>query len=256
VDGQNGNGNEKLPSDDRPRHEARATSQSATVVGTVVTPDNKPVSGIEIMVFEGGKRLEEEFTTDERGQFRVPKAWRESDHYLTLVARDGRERLGWFDFFFHGHSDNGQKSDDGSFQFVLLPLNRTIHGRLLDDAGKPLAQVPVQVEYLQHEINFASAHWEYQKIGDAALVLGAVTDNDGRFELKLPADSYAWLGAVHADWVHQRIQVTKEKDEVSAVRLVRAAKVAGRAIDSRTGKPLAGVGIGAQALKPEMQSGG
>ncbi|HEY2250788.1 MAG TPA: M56 family metallopeptidase, partial [Planctomycetaceae bacterium] len=232
----------------------RAAPRPATVVGTVVTPDNKPVAGIEVVAFEAGKRLPQKFTTDDRGQFHVPKAWRESDHYLTLVARDGRERLGWLDFFFHAHSDNGQKSADGSFQMVLLPLNRTIRGQLLHQTGQPLPRVPLQVEYLQHEINFAAVHWQYQKIGGEPLISGGVTDDEGRYELKLPADSFAWIGNVHPDWVHQRIQVAKDKDAVAAVKLVRAAKVAG--VVTRSGKPLAGVGIGAQAVAPDIQSGG
>lgn len=254
-DEQNG-ATEEVSSDSPRSPDTRAEKQSPAVVGTVVTPDDKPVSGIEVMAFEGGKRLDQKFKTDERGQFRVPKAWRESDHYLTLVVRDERQRLGWFDFFFHAHSDNGQKADDGSFRLVLLPLNRTIRGKLLDESGKPLAQVPVDVEYLQHEVNFASTHWKYQKVGNQALIPGGITGDEGQFEVNLPADSYAWLGAVHPDWVYRRIQVTKDKDEVSATRLVRAARIAGRVIDSRTGKPVAGVGIGAQAIEPDMQSGG
>ncbi|MBC8114171.1 MAG: PD40 domain-containing protein, partial [Candidatus Saccharimonas sp.] len=226
--------------------------QSATAVGTVVAPDNKPMAGIEVLVFQGAKQLEQKFTTDEKGEFRVPKVWREVDHWLTLVARDGRERLGWFDFMIHGHSDIGQKSEDGSFRLVLLPMSRTIRGRVLDESGQPLAQIPVRINQLDHEVNSTSVHWRYQKLGDEALVLGAVTDNEGRFELKLPANTSAWLGTSHPDWVEQRIRATKERDDVGDTKLVRAAKVAGRVIDSRTGKPLAGVMIGTQMNKPNM----
>ncbi len=100
---------------------ATSTVAEGTIVGTVVSPDGKPVAGIEVLAFEGGKQLDQKFTTDQRGQFRVPKAWREVDHWLTVMARDGRERLGWFDFMVHGHSDIGQKSEDGSFRDGAVP---------------------------------------------------------------------------------------------------------------------------------------
>jgi beta-lactamase regulating signal transducer with metallopeptidase domain len=228
-----------------------------TVVGTVVSPEGQPVAGIEVLAFRGGKQLAQKFTTDEKGQFRVPRAWREAEEWLTVVARDGRARLGWFDFMFHGHSDLGQKSYDGSFRLVLLPVNRTIRGRVVDEAGQPLAQIPVRINQLVHDVNLTAVHWRYQKLAGEPLVLGAVTGDDGRYELKLPASTFAWLGASHPDWVERPIRVTKEQDEVAEAKLVRAAKVAGRVIDSRTGKPLAGVGIGAYAARTELfESGG
>ena len=233
------------------------TTKRDFVVGTVVTPDGKPVAGIEILAFQGGKQLEQKFVTDEKGEFRVPQAWREVDHWLTVVARDGRERLGWFDFMIHGHSINGQNPKDGSFRMVLLPMSRTIRGRVLDESGLPLPQVSVRITQLGHEVNSESVHWKYQKLGEETLVRGAITDNDGRFELKLPVDSVAWLGTSHPDWVEQRICVTKDKGDVVDTILVRAAKVAGRVIDSRTGTPLVGVTISAHATKTDiLESGG
>ena len=211
--------------------EARAEQETATVLGTVVSPDGMPVAGVEIVAFQGAKQLQEKFTTDENGEFRVPKAWREVDEWLTVVARDGRERLGWFDFMIHGHSDLGQKSEDGSFRLVLLPMSRTIRGRILDESGRPLAQIPVRINQLEHEVNATSVHWSRQKLGDEPLLPGAVSDNGGRFEVKLPANTFAWLGTSHPDWVEKKIRVTREQDEVADTSLVRAAKVAGRVIE-------------------------
>ena len=237
-----------------PQNEAEQKPE--TVVGTLVGTDDLPAAGIDVLAFEGGNQLDPKFKTDKHGQFRVPKAWRSSDHFLTLVARDGNDRIGWFDFFFHGHSDDGQKSDDGSFKMVLLPLNRTIQGRVVDPAGQPLAKIGIQVEYLQHEINFASAHWRYQTLENQPLIPGAITDQDGNFELKLPANTSGWLGAVHPDWIARRIHVLKDKDDVAATTLAHAAKVAGRVVDSRTGRPLASASIAAQAIQPNMETGG
>lgn len=231
---------------------ADADEESPTVVGTVVSPDGKGVAGIEVMAFRGIKQLEQKFTTNARGEFRVPKEWRETETWLTLIARDGREQLGWFDLMVHGHSNVGQKTDDGSFRLVLLPMNRTIRGRVVDDSGQPLAGIRVGVNQLVHNVNLDSVHWRGQKVGGELLIPRALTDSDGRFEMKLPADTFAWLGTSHTDWVDRQIRATRESDEVGETKLVRAATVAGHVTDSRTGKPLAGVSIGAYASKTEM----
>lgn len=226
-----------------------------TVVGTVVTPDGHPVAGIDVLAFKSQKLLEQKFRTDEKGQFQVPKAWRFPNHYLTLIVRDQNRQLGWFEFFFHAHSENGQQTEDGSFQIVLLPLNRTVRGQLLDTQGHPLAGVSVRYQYLQHEINFASAQWHYHELNDAPLVESVLTDQEGRYELKLPADTFAWLGCNHPDWIGKRIRVAKDAIDAGATTLVRGAKVTGRVIDSRTGRPLSTVSIAAQATHPKTESG-
>ena len=229
----------------------------STVVGKVLSQEGNPVAGIEVVAFQGGKRLDDKFTTDERGEFRVPKAWRDTEQWLTVVARDGRERLGWFDFMVHGHADIGQKSKDGSFRLVLLPMSRTVRGRILDETGQPLAQIPIQIRQLNHHVNLDAVHWKYQKLGNEPLLMGAFTDADGRYELKVPAESAAWLETAHPQWVPQNIRVSQDKNELLDTKLVRAATVAGRVTDSRTGTPLAGVTVGARATKTEiLQNGG
>lgn len=233
-----------------------AASVGPTVTGTLVGLDGKPVAGIEIVAFEGQKLLSEKFTTDERGQFQVPKAWRDAEHMLTAVARDGKERFGWFDFFLNGHSDNGQKAADGAFKMVLLPLDRTVSGRLVDPDGNPLDRVSVQIEFLQHAVNFASTSWPGRKIGGVPLLQSTMTDEDGKFELKVPAEASGTLRMSSVEWVGQRIPFKRDEAALGDTRAVRAAKVAGQVIDSRTGKPVAAVSIGAQALKPDLQSGG
>jgi|GEM_PF-6246471 len=227
-----------------------------TATGIVISPEGKPIPGISIVAFQGGIRLNQSFVSDEQGQFRVPASWRDSDHYLTLVARDGQDRLGWFDFFFHGHSDNGQKPEDGPFKLVLLPMNHAIRGKLVDDAGHGLANIPLRVEYLQHDVNFAAVHWRYQTIDNKPVIAGTTTDQNGEYELKLPAKSFAWLSPVHLDWVSQRIAVAKDKDALPAITLAKACKIVGQVIDSRTGKPVAGARIAAQAGQVDLQTGG
>ena len=246
--------NQRVTKSDRVVHASESPVE--TVVGTVVSPDGQVVPGIEVLAFQGAIQLDHKFVTDARGEFRVPKAWRDVDHWLTVVARDGRDRLGWFDFMIHGHSDKGQKAEDGSFRLVLLPMSRTVHGRVVDESGMPLAQIPIQINQLDHDVNSTAVHWKYQKLGDAPLVAGAITDNDGRYELKLPSDTTAWLSTNHPDWADERIRASSEND-LGQTKLLRAARISGRIIDSRTGTPLPAVGVTAIATRTDfLQSSG
>ena len=240
------NDDKSAPSDEQP---------AEVIVGTIVTPELAPVVGIEVLAFEGGKQLDQKFRTDEQGQFRVPKAWGTSDHYLTLVARDGHQRLAWFDFFLNAHSNDGQKRANGSFQLELLPISHVVRGTIVDEAGVPLAGIPVQVEQLQHETNFLAVHWQYQKIVGEPLIAGGTTDHEGKFEIRLPSESSAVLGVVDPDWVKHRFAIVKSLDNAGTIKLARATKIAGRVVDSRTGKPMANVGIHAQAIEPVLSGG-
>ena len=256
LDGGQGHNDSSPSSKGGPDPRVPSKVDTETVVGTVVSPDGQVVPGIEVLAFQGAIQLDHKFVTDARGEFRVPKAWRDVDHWLTVVARDGRDRLGWFDFMIHGHSDKGQKAEDGSFRLVLLPMSRTVHGRVVDESGMPLAQIPIQINQLDHDVNSTAVHWKYQKLGDAPLVAGAITDNDGRYELKLPSDTTAWLSTNHPDWADERIRSSSEND-LGQTKLLRAARISGRIIDSRTGTPLPAVGVTAIATRTDfLQSSG
>lgn len=234
----------------------RADSSAATSTGTLVAPDGKPVPGIEILVYEGRNLLDEKRTTNEQGQFTVPRAWADADRRVIVVARDGTQRLGWFDFFYNEHSDNGQKASEGSFKMVLLPLDRTVRGRIIDPAGKPLPNVPVQIEFLQHAVNFSSTSWHGRMLTGAPLLQPARTNDQGEFELKVPADAGGTLRTSSFDWVEQRISFRRNQNVLGDVSAVRAARIAGQVLDSRTGKPRAGIGVGAQVIKADIRHGG
>ncbi len=242
----------------RERVAARVKESSiATRIGTVVSTDNMPVAGIEVLVFVGGKQLDQKFVTDERGQFQIPKAWGESNQFRKLVARDGNQRLGWYDFFFHRQAGAGEPSNNDSLRIVLLPVNQTIRGRVLNDQGKPLAGVDLPVEFLDNQSNLASVTWRYFKPIDDPQFLRGVTNNDGEFEIHVPVDSMAMFSTRHPEWMMQNISVIKNlSDKIPDIKLTRAALVGGKVLDSRTGTPLAGARITALADEPNLAIGG
>ena len=242
----------------RERVAARVKESSiATRIGTVVSTDNMPVAGIEVLVFVGGKQLDQKFVTDERGQFQIPKAWGESNQFRKLVARDGNQRLGWYDFFFHRQAGASEPSNNDSLRIVLLPVNQTIRGRVLNDQGKPLAGVDLPVEFLDNQSNLASVTWRYFKPIDDPQFLRGVTNNDGEFEIHVPVDSMAMFSTRHPEWMMQNISVIKNlSDKIPDIKLTRAALVGGKVLDSRTGTPLAGARITALADEPNLAIGG
>lgn len=217
-----------------------------TAVGTVVSVDGEPVSGIEVLAFAGSTPLPDRFVTDEQGRFFVPRAWRETDVFKSVVPIDGGKRIGWFSFSMHKFSNAGQHSPDGSFRIVLLPLDRVIRGRLTTAERQPLAGIPVRVEFLKHDVNFFDSHWTRRRAAGARIIPGAVTDNHGRFGLRLPSGSSATLRAEHPDWAARRLQVKEDQTAVTDTRMVPAARVAGQVVDSRTGKPVEGVRVAAR----------
>ena len=242
----------------RERVAARVKESSiATRIGTVVSTDNMPVAGIEVLVFVGGNQLDQKFVTDERGQFRIPQVWGESSQFRKLVVRDGNRRLGWYDFFFHRQDGTGELSNEDPFLIVLLPINQTIRGRVLDDQGKPLAGVKLPVEYLDNKSNHASVTWRYFKPIDNPQFLRGVTNDDGEFEIQVPVDSMAMFSTRHPEWMMQHISVIQNlRDKIPDIKLAPAAIVGGQVIDSRTGTPLAGARITALADEPNLAIGG
>ena len=242
----------------RERVAARVKESSiATRIGTVVSTDNMPVAGIEVLVFVGGNHLDQKFVTDERGEFRIPKAWGESSQIRKLVARDGNRRLGWYDFYFHRQTGSGETSNEDPFQIVLLPINQTIRGRVLDDQGKPLAGVELPVEYLDNKSNHASMTWRYFKPIDNPQFLRGVTNDDGEFEIHVPVDSMAMFSTRHLEWMMQHISVIQNlRDKIPDIKLSRAAIVSGLVLDSRTGTPLASARVTALADEPNLAIGG
>lgn len=221
-----------------------------TIVGTVKW-NGKPVSGFTIRAFRGSELLDQQFQADKNGQFRVPKAWRETDRFLAVVAYNNN-CIGWFDFFVHERADQGgQTPDDGAFTITILDRGRRVRGRLANEQDQPIAGVRVRINTLSHPANLLSAHWADRKVNGERILPEAITDNDGWFELLVPVETTATARVDHSDWVNQVLPISKDAANLGTQKLTAAAKVAGQVIDARTGKtgtPLVGTSVSAQAV--------
>ena len=76
----------------------------------------------------------------------------------------------------------------------LLPLTHRVEGTVVDQAGKPIAGVEVNVTSLPYPID-GTLHFMIDKTD--RLLAPAITDNTGRFVLLLPEGVNAGLRASH-----------------------------------------------------------
>lgn len=222
-----------------PAHEGNAKDAAhQRVVGTLVDMDGRPVAGVEIQVKKYGKSVENALRSDAKGQFKVPRAWRDpDDEGHTLVVWD-KDSLGWFHFY----PRSIVTYNDPSFRIVLLPLDKTVSGELTDSHGTRRAGVRVAVAAFFHEINRSV---NAEELGNLATSLSTTTDGTGRFSVKVPAGTTGSVRPRHPDWASVPIQWQKGQENVGRVELFPGGRIEDRVVDAHTGKSIAGASIGA-----------
>jgi hypothetical protein len=127
-----------------------------------------------------------------------------------------------------------------------MSLGGKLTGRVLDDAGKPVAGVNVQTRAVlptSPQPLPAPILAEFARMTEPVLTLTSVlTDQDGRFELpRLSFGNYA-LHVEHPDWcktVVPRLQIVEAiAVDVGELKLIRGAVVAGKVTEGE--RPVAG----------------
>jgi len=206
-----------------------------------------PAPGVTVQVFQSGRKLPETLVTDMDGRFRVPAAWWEADQHHFLVAAND-DRVGWFDFERHrGTPAGGQRSADGSITITLLPRTHKVRGRVVDEEGKPLKDARMAVLSMFHPENLSTPPLLHRVGNEKAIAPEAITDDAGRFELALPEGATAALSLRHPGRVNVRIWVSRNATDLKDAVAPRGGRIAGRVVDGRTGGPLAGISIRAEA---------
>jgi hypothetical protein len=129
------------------------------VVGTVVSADGKPLSGIEVLAVRGNGNRVATLVTDQKGEIRLPLAWWREPRYaselINLGAQD-TDRIGWHQIESTSARVprlQGPLPAPKPFRITLLPLDRTVTGHLVDPSGKPLAGVRVKTFKLRNPAN-------------------------------------------------------------------------------------------------------
>ncbi len=218
--------------------------------GTVVDSNGKPVPTLEVQGYRKGKKVQQALRTDAKGKFAMPRSWRdEADLYYALVART-KDEVGWM----IPGMKNKRDGWNAGFQIKLVPFDQTIVGRFIDIHGNPLENAEVEVSGLGFDDDNA---WLLRGWFRSDPILSAIrTKKDGEFRIPVPRGTRGQFLPRHPEWVSIRNNWNSEQTIFELIRLPPAGQIEGTVTDSRTGKPIAGVEIGAQCLHPSGLSGG
>ncbi len=184
--------------------------------GTVSGPEGQPVAGAAVSLSwknDRSPRSPERYTTkaDPNGHFRFDHA-RPGEQALTALAPGLAPELTRIEV----------TAGVNAFAVQLRP-GRTIHGRVVDEKGNPVAGVAVHVD-----------SWR----GYSTLDWSAETDADGRFRWDHAPDDAVPLRFFKASYGRPvRREVGAGSGEV-AVALKSALRIRGTVVDAETGKPI------------------
>ncbi|HET6326402.1 MAG TPA: carboxypeptidase regulatory-like domain-containing protein [Planctomycetaceae bacterium] len=255
-----------------------ADDDKGDLTGSVVTPDGMPVAGIEVRAYRNQEpELEMTGRTNDRGEFQYPRRWQnhagEPDAGVTLFAIDGQKRIGWFSFAGHYYHQRQSAASSGSssapgvpdpVRLVLLPLERSVTGQIVNEAKRPLANIRVQVVSLVNRSYFATGvSWLHYPDAESPLPQMS-TDQEGRFRLLLPLQTDFAIAVRSPDWIAQRSFRGPTDDERSGnapinlgpIAMIPGGRIEGRIAEKITGRPLGGVKIQARGITSQGGFGG
>ena len=124
------------------------------------------------------------------------------------------------------------------FRDINMQVGRVVHGRCVDRFGRPIpgAVVKVACDYTSG----GAGTWAWDP---------RATDNDGKFEINLPAHSKRAheLWVVHPKWAPQHVVIPKDGNELADIRMHEGAHVKGTVFQA-DGKPAGGAVVAAKSI--------
>ena len=131
----------------------------------------------------------------------------------------------------------------------LLPLTHRVEGTVVDQAGKPIAGVEVNISSLPYPIDGAVHVHIYET---DRLLAPVITDDRGRFVLPLPEGVNAGLRASHTRYFGPGASAKADSAVLDPLILESGGGIAGTITDA-TGRPMEGVRLGAQLLEHRVR---
>ena len=209
---------------------SRAADEPADVTGTVLSLDGTCVASCPVVACRQDGQRSRSLTTDKNGEFRVPANWWEEPRYAgesyVCVGATQRDRarvvcdpLAW------GTDGTREPLPPGPapFEIKLLPLERTIVGRVLGPEGQPLAGIRVQTQQLVHPV-LGNIHLYGYGMTQELPLPSTETDDAGRFQIRLPRVPGIRLELLHPKWV-VRILKPADGDDLGDVVLEEAGRL-------------------------------
>src|SRR5260370_2219767 len=112
--------------------------------------------------------------------------------------------------------------------------------------GRPLSRVRA----ILHELDGA----RYYYLTAESPLGQAVTDDQGRFSVKVPEFTYCELIPADSGRIRKRMNPKPNQPDLGRVMVAEAGTIRGRVTDARTGKPIAGASVGAQFLCTDVET--
>jgi RNA polymerase sigma factor (sigma-70 family) len=186
------------------------------------------------------------FPTDAQGRGTIPRE--AIGDYAVLVARRAGESLAWAALG-EGQLNRPAGTEKDPILMKLLPLTHRVEGTVVDQAGQPISGVEVNVTSFPYPID-GTLHFMIGKTD--RLLAPAVTDNSGRFVLRLPKGVGAGLRASHPRYFGPRTSAKADSAVLDPLILEPGGGIASTVTDA-TGRPMEGVRLGAQLLEHRVR---
>ncbi|HLJ11571.1 MAG TPA: hypothetical protein VKU82_10295, partial [Planctomycetaceae bacterium] len=232
---------------------------ASNVTGTLVSARGEPLVEFKVRAFRQSGRMEETFVSDRNGEIRVPADWFKNPLFageeLICIARDEAGGLAWFQIPSSGARSQtiGKPEKPGPFQLALLPIQRTIKGRVLGPDKQPLAGVSVQIQSLRNTTNGSLFLYGFGMTDELPLP-SATTDDAGRFRLAVPNETEVTLFVMHPAWVVRRLRLDN-RDDVGDLNMIPAGRISGKVVFADTGRPVKGIAVSASRLNAIKRRG-
>ncbi len=225
--------------------QTRASQATDPLAGAVRTPDGKPVKDAAVFWIERARdgKVQRRYTadTDAQGRFAfaepLPKP---GQSYVTLLV----QAQDWGLTF----QDVPSAEPPAALTITLKPAV-ALRVSFVDQAGKPLANVPIRVRMFSGQnTGFleipAAMHgrWEQKTNGAGECVFGGLPQGV-QVQFAVMSDAYAALS--YEDAVALGGVSTQR---AAPIRLIRSGSVQGRVTNAGNGEGVAGVWVGAQAV--------
>ena len=186
------------------------------------------------------------FPTDARGRGVIPRD-AIGDRSVLVSRRDG-ESLAWATLG-AGQRGGPAGTKEDPILMKLLPLKHRVEGTVVDQAGKPIAGVEVNVMSFPYPID-GTLHFMIEKTD--RLLAPAITDDTGRFVLLLPEGVNVGLRASHPRYFGRGTGAKADLAVLDPLVLEPGGGIAGTVTDA-TGRPVEGVRLGAQLLEHHVR---